>query len=172
MIGQHDRSESLSYYFRIEDQVPENHLYVSSTATLVSFLCMTSRVHPTAKRGDRRLIRKCCCGILLLGYLCLAVAYVVVRHFTPLIRSDFEIHSRLQIRTETTEQLFIVSAHSLVPLLQGSSMCWKGLCPSAVPVLVEGLEAHTPASLWAYPSPPRVVIIQPWYARTLLNWRF
>ena len=25
MMGQHDRSES-SYYFRIEDQVPENHL--------------------------------------------------------------------------------------------------------------------------------------------------
>src|ERR1700745_1342365 len=26
MTGQHARSESLFYYFRIEDQVPENHL--------------------------------------------------------------------------------------------------------------------------------------------------
>ena len=26
MMGQHDRSESLFYYFRIEDQLPENHL--------------------------------------------------------------------------------------------------------------------------------------------------
>ena len=26
MMGQHDRLESLFYYFRIEDQVPENHL--------------------------------------------------------------------------------------------------------------------------------------------------
>src|SRR5215469_5280565 len=26
MLGQHDRTESLFYYFRIEDQVPENHL--------------------------------------------------------------------------------------------------------------------------------------------------
>jgi transposase len=26
MIGQHTRSESLFYYFRLEDQVPENHL--------------------------------------------------------------------------------------------------------------------------------------------------
>ncbi|MGC1434414.1 MAG: hypothetical protein WA847_00855 [Terriglobales bacterium] len=26
MMGQHDRSESLFYYFRIEDEVPENHL--------------------------------------------------------------------------------------------------------------------------------------------------
>ena len=26
MMGQHDRSEALSYYFRLEDQVPETHL--------------------------------------------------------------------------------------------------------------------------------------------------
>jgi len=26
MMGQHDRSESLFYYFRLEDHVPENHL--------------------------------------------------------------------------------------------------------------------------------------------------
>jgi len=26
MMGRHDRSETLFYYFRLEDQVPENHL--------------------------------------------------------------------------------------------------------------------------------------------------
>ena len=26
MMGHHARSESLFYYFRIEDQIPENHL--------------------------------------------------------------------------------------------------------------------------------------------------
>ena len=26
MMGQHDRSEALFYYFRLEGQVPENHL--------------------------------------------------------------------------------------------------------------------------------------------------
>ena len=26
MMGHHSRSETLFYYFRIEDQVPENHL--------------------------------------------------------------------------------------------------------------------------------------------------
>jgi transposase len=26
MMGQHDRSEALFYYFRLENQVPENHL--------------------------------------------------------------------------------------------------------------------------------------------------
>jgi hypothetical protein len=26
MMGQHERTESLFYYFRLEDQIPENHL--------------------------------------------------------------------------------------------------------------------------------------------------
>src|SRR5439155_13685799 len=43
--------------------------YVSSTATSVSILCGRSCVHPTAKRGDRRLIRKCCRGSCCWGYL-------------------------------------------------------------------------------------------------------
>ena len=40
MMEQHDRSESLFYYFRIEDEVPESHLlrlidhYVLYRATL------------------------------------------------------------------------------------------------------------------------------------------
>jgi hypothetical protein len=29
MMGQHDRSEALFYYFRLEDQVPENHLLLA-----------------------------------------------------------------------------------------------------------------------------------------------
>ena len=34
MMGQHDRSESLFYYFRIEDQVPRsNHALVSHSPT-------------------------------------------------------------------------------------------------------------------------------------------
>ena len=36
MMGQHARSESLFYYFRIEDQVPENHCCVSLTDTSAS----------------------------------------------------------------------------------------------------------------------------------------
>ena len=26
MMGQHERTESLFYYFRLEDQIPEDHL--------------------------------------------------------------------------------------------------------------------------------------------------
>ncbi|HVO61918.1 MAG TPA: hypothetical protein VMT53_13350 [Terriglobales bacterium] len=39
MMGQHSRSESLFYYFRLEDQVPENHLLRSSIAMSASTLC-------------------------------------------------------------------------------------------------------------------------------------
>src|SRR5207247_9189320 len=62
MMGQHDRSESLFYYFRIEDQVPENHLlrFIDRYVSL-DFVREKLRAS-TAKRGDRRLIPKCCCG--------------------------------------------------------------------------------------------------------------
>ena len=35
MMGQHDRSEALFYYFRLEDQVPENHFTLRRTPRLV-----------------------------------------------------------------------------------------------------------------------------------------
>jgi hypothetical protein len=36
MMGQHDRSEALFYYFRLDDQVPETHLLrlIGSTSVL------------------------------------------------------------------------------------------------------------------------------------------
>jgi hypothetical protein len=37
MMGQHSRSESLFYYFRLEDQVPENHLLRLIDARCVAF---------------------------------------------------------------------------------------------------------------------------------------
>ena len=40
MMGQHDRSEALFYYFRLEDQVPENHLLrLLSASSSASILC-------------------------------------------------------------------------------------------------------------------------------------
>jgi len=56
MMGQHDRSESLFYYFRIEDQVPQNHLLRFIDRYVQLRFCGEKCVHPTAKRGDRRLI--------------------------------------------------------------------------------------------------------------------
>jgi hypothetical protein len=35
MMGQHSRSEALFYYFRLEDQVPENHLLGSISTWLL-----------------------------------------------------------------------------------------------------------------------------------------
>jgi hypothetical protein len=39
MMGQHSRSEALFYYFRLEDQIPENHLFGSSKSTSALPLC-------------------------------------------------------------------------------------------------------------------------------------
>ena len=42
MMGQHDRSEALFYYFRLEDQVPETHLLRSSKSTSALPSCASS----------------------------------------------------------------------------------------------------------------------------------
>ena len=39
MMGQHPRSESLFYYFRLEDQLPENYLLWLIDKQLTSALC-------------------------------------------------------------------------------------------------------------------------------------
>ena len=60
MMGRHARSESLFYYFRIEDQVPENHL-LRLIDKHIDF------VHERLKDsyGDkvvRSSIQSCCCA--------------------------------------------------------------------------------------------------------------
>jgi hypothetical protein len=43
MMGQDSRSEPLFYYFRLEDQIPENHLLrLIATAISASILCARS----------------------------------------------------------------------------------------------------------------------------------
>jgi len=51
MMGQHSRSETLFYYFRLEDQVPENHL-----------LRLIEKHISFAFVRDRRLIPSFCCA--------------------------------------------------------------------------------------------------------------
>jgi hypothetical protein len=44
MMGQHARSEALFYYFRLEDQIPENHLLrlvERWSSTLALILCVS-----------------------------------------------------------------------------------------------------------------------------------
>jgi hypothetical protein len=49
-MGQHDRSEALFYYFRLEDQVPQNHLLRRSRRTSQFFLA-------AAAQNIKRLVR-------------------------------------------------------------------------------------------------------------------
>ena len=62
MMGQHARSESLFYYFRIEDQVPENHL-LRLLDRHISFDFVREKLKdPIAIRADPRSIRNSCCA--------------------------------------------------------------------------------------------------------------
>jgi hypothetical protein len=62
MMGQHDRSEALFYYFRLEDQVPENHL-LRLIEKHISFEFVRERLKDTysAIGRDLRLIPSCSC---------------------------------------------------------------------------------------------------------------
>src|SRR5215472_404135 len=69
MMGQHDRSESLFYYFRIEDQVPENHL-LRLIDRHVSFDFVQEKLRDSySDTGRPSIDPEVLLRILLLGYL-------------------------------------------------------------------------------------------------------
>jgi transposase len=69
MMGQHDRSESLFYYFRIEDQVPENHL-LRFIDRYVSFDFVREKLRASySETGRPSIDPEVLLRILLLGYL-------------------------------------------------------------------------------------------------------
>jgi len=69
MMGQHPRSESLFYYFRIEDQVPENHL-LRLIDRHVSFEFVREKLRDSYSETGRPSIDPIVLlRILLLGYL-------------------------------------------------------------------------------------------------------
>ena len=69
MMGQHNRSESLFYYFRIEDQVPENHL-LRFIDRYVSFDFVREKLRASYRETGRPSIDpEVLLRILLLRYL-------------------------------------------------------------------------------------------------------
>ena len=69
MMGQHPRSESLFYYFRIEEQVPENHL-LRLIDRHVSFEFVREKLRDSYSETGRPSIDPIVLlRILLLGYL-------------------------------------------------------------------------------------------------------
>ena len=77
MMGQHDRSESLFYYFRIEDQVPENHL-LRLIERHVSFDFVRERLRASySETGRPSVAPEVLLRILLLGYLYQAAEKVI-----------------------------------------------------------------------------------------------
>src|SRR3954465_11323190 len=69
MMGQHDRSEALFYYFRLEDQVPENHL-LRLIEKHISFEFVRERLRNSYSETGRPSIDPALLlRILLIGYL-------------------------------------------------------------------------------------------------------
>ena len=69
MMGQHDRSESLFYYFRIEDQVPETHL-LRLIDRHVSFDFVRDKLRECySETGRPSIDPEVLLRVLLLGYL-------------------------------------------------------------------------------------------------------
>jgi transposase len=69
MMGQHDRSESLFYYFRLEDQVPENHR-LRLIEKHISFEFVHERLRASySETGRPSIDPELLLRILLIGYL-------------------------------------------------------------------------------------------------------
>ena len=69
MMGQHDRSEALFYYFRLEDQVPETHL-LRLIDKHISFAFVRERLKQSySETGRPSIDPELLLRILLIGYL-------------------------------------------------------------------------------------------------------
>ena len=69
MMGQHDRSEALFYYFRLEDQVPENHL-LRLIEKHISFAFVREKLKESySETGRPSVDPELLLRILLIGYL-------------------------------------------------------------------------------------------------------
>src|SRR5438874_390462 len=69
MMGQHDRSEALFYYFRLEDQVPETHL-LRLIEKHVSFAFVREKLKDSySETGRPSIDPELLLRILLIGYL-------------------------------------------------------------------------------------------------------
>ena len=69
MMGQHDRSEALFYYFRLEDQVPETHL-LRLIEKHISFAFVREKVKASySETGRPSIDPELLLRILLIGYL-------------------------------------------------------------------------------------------------------
>src|ERR1700728_543316 len=69
MMGQHDRSEALFYYFRLEDQVPENHL-LRLIEKHISFEFIRQQLKDSySETGRPSIDPELLLRILLIGYL-------------------------------------------------------------------------------------------------------
>jgi transposase len=130
MMGQHDRSEAPFYYFRLEDQAPENHL-LRLIDKHVSFEFVRKQLKGSYSESGRPSIDpELLLRILLIGYL-----YGITSE-RKLVE---ELRTHLAWRWFTGLMLFDICEHSsgsvFFPALAyaaAKTLSWRGLFTHAI----------------------------------------
>jgi len=100
MMGQHSRSEALFYYFRLEDQVPENHL-LRLIEKHISFAFVRERLKDTySETGRPSIDPELLLRILLMGYskgdagtaFAERARMLIKRGYTPKVAVELVLH--------------------------------------------------------------------------------
>ena len=189
MMGQHDRSEALFYYFRLEDQVPETHL-LRLIEKHISFAFVRERLKQSySETGRPSIDPELLLRILLIGYLYGITSerklveelrmHLAWRWFTGL-GFDQEIphhstfsknrHGRFQ-ESKLFEELFeqIVRQCVEVGLVQGKHLSVDGSFVEANAAKESRIPRRTVGGSGAGPSHACVSIWKNWKSRT--RWR-
>ena len=99
MMGQHDRSEALFYYFRLEDQVPETHL-LRLIEKHISFAFVREKLKDSySETGRPSIDPELLLRILLIGY------FYSMRSWSSSLKMEGFPLSRLRLESSRTRWL-------------------------------------------------------------------
>jgi hypothetical protein len=114
MMGQHDRSEALFYYFRLEDQVPEQHL-LRLIDKHISFEFVRQQLKDSySETGRPSIDPELLLRILLIGYL---YGISCPRAFSPPRKDDKKRSTTPARPRSVTSTKFFQHRHAISPTI-------------------------------------------------------
>src|SRR6058998_2319528 len=120
MMGQHSRSEALFYYFRLEDQVPENHL-LRLIEKHISFAFVREKLKESySETGRPSIDPELLLRILLIGYL-------------------YGVTSERKLIEELRMHLAFFANNRKVPICRLSGQ-WSRICPRPIMMRQQSLQ--------------------------------
>ena len=133
MMGQHDRSEALFYYFRLEDQIPETHL-LRLIEKHISFAFVREQLKGSySETGRPSIDPELLLRILLIGYLYgisseRKLVEELRMHLKP---GDWFTESGLRSRDSASLHIFQEPARTVSGIRSCSRSCLNRSCGSA-----------------------------------------